>query len=147
MYFARAGMGPETWKAIMVDQDKQEAEVAIGLGGSSSCRVSEAITDVHWGSYVNAVRAGQVPLGSATRFSLDAQEARAVKMALTTLQPLRDDLHRRRFRGHSLFAEPWRSRFTGLCRRGLVELDEGRGLISLTGAGEVLVEAIINTQL
>jgi coproporphyrinogen III oxidase-like Fe-S oxidoreductase len=147
MYFARAGMGPEKWKAIMVDQDKQEAEVAIGLGGSSSCRASEAITHVNWNTYVTAVEAGQVPLGSATRFSPAAQEARAVKMALTTLQPLRDDLHQQRFPGRSLFAEPWRSRFAGLRRRGLVELDAGRGLISLTAAGEALVEAIINTAL
>jgi hypothetical protein len=46
MYFALRDKGPEKWKAIMADQDKQEAEVAIGLGGSSSCRASEAITTV-----------------------------------------------------------------------------------------------------
>ena len=103
MYFARDGLGPEKWKSIMVDQDKQEAEVAIGLGGSSSCRTSEAITDVNWKHYSEAVEAGRIPLGSATRFSEEAQEARAVKMALSTLRPLDDELHQRRFPGCSLF--------------------------------------------
>ncbi|MFE0027793.1 radical SAM protein [Amycolatopsis sp. NPDC059021] len=145
MYFARGGQ-PEKWKAIMVDQDKQEAEVAIGLGGSSSCRASEAITDVHWQRYSEAVDAGRIPLGSATRFGARAQEARAVKMALTTLRPLDDALHRRRF-GRSLFDEPWLSRFSALASRGLADLDPARGTVTLTPDGEVLVEAIINTEL
>jgi coproporphyrinogen III oxidase-like Fe-S oxidoreductase len=147
MYFARDGRGPEKWKAIMVDQDKQEAEVAIGLGGSSSCRTSEAITDVNWKKYAEAVEAGRVPLGSATRFSEEAQEARAVKMALSTLRPLDDRLHRERFPGGSLFAEPWRSRFASLEERGLAVADEAGGRVGLTPDGEVLVEAIINAEL
>jgi oxygen-independent coproporphyrinogen-3 oxidase len=147
MYFARDGLGPEKWKAIMVDQDKQEAEVAIGLGGSSSCRASEAITDVNWKKYSEAVEAGRVPLGSATRFSEDAQESRAVKMALSTLRPLDDRLHQERFPGRSLFDEPWRSRFASLQERGLAVVDDGGKRISLTADGEVLVEAIINSEL
>jgi coproporphyrinogen III oxidase-like Fe-S oxidoreductase len=146
MYFARDGLGPETWKAIMVDQDKQEAEVAIGLGGSSSCRTSEAITDVNWKNYSEAVEAGRIPLGSATRFSEEGQEARAVKMALSTLQPLDDELHQRRFPGCSLFDGPWRGRFRALEERGLAVVDEGTRQISLTPQGEVLVEAIINSE-
>ncbi|MEV6622665.1 radical SAM protein [Amycolatopsis sp. NPDC051106] len=147
MYFARAGLGPEKWKAIMVDQDKQEAEVAIGLGGSSSCRASEAITDVNSKRYIETVSAGRIPLGSATRFTPEAQEARAVKMALTTLQPLRDSLHAARFPGRSLFAEPWLGKFQSLAARGLVELRPDDGVVALTRTGEVLVEAIITTEL
>jgi oxygen-independent coproporphyrinogen-3 oxidase len=147
MYFARDGLGPEKWKSIMVDQDRQEAEVAIGLGGSSSCRASEAITDVNWKRYVEKVEAGRVPLGSATGFSGPAREARAVKMALSTLQPLDEGVHRRRFPGGSLFAEPWRGQFESLAVRGLVRMDEPGGRVELTPIGEVLVEAIINTEL
>lgn len=143
MYFARAGLGPEKWKSIMVDQDRQEAEVAIGLGGSSSCRASEAITDVQWKSYAEAVDSGRVPLGSATRFTPEAQEARAIKMALSTLQPVRDDLHRARF-GRSLLDTPWGPRFDRLAARGLVTVDDEA--VRLTENGEVLVEAIINTE-
>lgn len=147
MYFAREGLGPEKWKSLMVDQDKQEAEVAIGLGGSSSCRASEAITEVNPRRYTEAVGAGRVPLGSATRFGAGAREARAVKMALSTLQPVRDEVHRRRFAGRSLAREPWRSGFRSLARRGLVVFDPGVGRVELTPDGRVLVEAIINTEL
>ncbi|NLU73158.1 radical SAM protein [Streptomyces sp. HNM0575] len=147
MYFARGELGPEKWKAIMVDQDKQEAEVAIGLGGSSSCRTSEAITDVNWKTYSEAVEAGRVPLGSVTRFTEEAQEARAVKMALSTLRPLSDELHRERFPGSSLFAEPWLSRFRSLEGRGLAVVDDAGGRIRLTTDGKVLVEALINAEL
>jgi oxygen-independent coproporphyrinogen-3 oxidase len=146
MYFAHAGLGPEKWKSIMVDQDKQEAEVAIGLGGSSSCRASEAITEVHWKAYAEAVDAGRLPLGSATRFSEDAQEARAVKMALSTLQPVRDEVHRRRFAGRSLLDERWRRTFRSLEQRGLLAIDTDTEQIELTPDGKILVEAIINTE-
>lgn len=144
MYFARAGHGPEEWKSIMVDQHRQEAEVAIGLGGSSSCRRSEAITDVNWQHYAEAVDAGRIPLGSATRFSPAAQESRAVKMALSTLRPVSEDLHRTRY-GHSLLTTPWRPQLDSLVSRGLARVDD-TGL-TLTPSGEVLVEAIINTEL
>jgi coproporphyrinogen III oxidase-like Fe-S oxidoreductase len=140
MYFARQGHGPEEWKSIMVDQRRQEAEVAIGLGGSSSCRRSEAITDVNWQHYSEAVEAGRIPLGSATSFSTEAQESRAVKMALSTLRPVRSDVHRERF-GRPLPAE-W---FASLQARGLVTVDDTG--VTLTPDGEVLVEAIINTEL
>lgn len=144
MYFARDGRGPEVWKSIMVDQDRQEAEVAIGLGGSSSCRRSEAMTDVNWPRYAEAVEAGRIPLDSATRFSPAAQESRAVKMALTSLQPVRDEIHRARF-GRSLLTDPWRTPLESLVSRGLARLDD-QG-VTLTPTGEVLVEAIINTEL
>ncbi|TQK42748.1 oxygen-independent coproporphyrinogen-3 oxidase [Streptomyces sp. SLBN-118] len=146
MYFAREGLGPETWKSIMVDQDKQEAEVAIGLGGSSSCRASEAIAHVDWRTYSAAVEAGRLPLGSATRFSEDAQEARSIKMALSTLQPLRDTFHQQRFAGRSLLDEPWRHIFQSLEKRGLTVVDDCAEQISMTSEGKVLVEAIINSE-
>jgi oxygen-independent coproporphyrinogen-3 oxidase len=147
MYFARRGQGPEKWKAIMADQDKQEAEVAIGLGGSSSCRASEAITLVGQDGYQRSVAAGIIPLDSATGFDAASREARAVKMALSTCQPLREDLHRQRFAGSSLFADPWLARFRSLERRGLATVDRAAGQIALTAAGGTLVEAIINTEL
>jgi coproporphyrinogen III oxidase-like Fe-S oxidoreductase len=146
MYFARHDQGPEKWKAIMVDQDKQEAEVAIGLGGSSSCRASEAITTVNRDAYVCSVASGVIPLDSATCFDPAAREARAVKMALSTCQPLSDRLHRRRFPGHSLFRQPWREKFDDLADRGLASADPAAGQIALTSVGRTLVEAIINTE-
>jgi oxygen-independent coproporphyrinogen-3 oxidase len=147
MYFAQRGKGPEKWKSIMVDQDKQEAEVAIGLGGSSSCRASEAITDVRWDGYTRSVESGEVPLGSATRFDDAGREARAIKMALSSCQPLSETLHRSRFPGRSLFAEPWNGRFESLADRGLVTIDREAGEITLTEVGTTLVEAVINTEL
>ncbi len=144
MYFARDGHGPEEWKSIMVDQHRQEAEVAIGLGGSSSCRRSEAITDVNWQHYAEAVDSGRVPLGSATCFSAEAQEARAIKMALSTLRPVRNEPHRSRF-GRDVMDGPWRDQLESLAQRGLVTIDAAG--LHLTGAGEVLVEAIINADL
>ncbi len=146
MYFHRAGRPPETWKSIMVDQDRQDAEVAIGLGGSSSCRRSEAMTEVNALKYIELVEAGQVPLVSATRFGPAATEARAIKMALSTLQPLNDEIHRERFGGRSLFDEPWAVRWDSLQARGLVEVDRALGFVRLTPPGEVLVEALMNTE-
>lgn len=147
MYFARAGHGPEKWKSLMVDQDRQEPEVAIGLGGSSSCRRSEAIAEVDPRAHAAMVDAGQIPLGSATQFTPAAQESRAIKMALTSLWALSDRTHRRRFPGHSLFAPPWRAAFDSLADRGLATIDEAAAEITLTPLGETLVEAIINTEL
>ncbi|WP_318205521.1 radical SAM protein [Streptomyces sp. SCL15-4] len=147
MYFARPGAGPEKWKSLMADQERQRPEVAIGLGGSSSCHRSEAMTDVDWRRYGDAVRAGRIPLDSATGFTPRARETRAVTMALSTLRPLREDVHRRRFPGSSLFAPGRREGFDSLRRRGLVETDEAAGTVTLTPVGETLVEAIINTEL
>ena len=147
MYFAQRDKGPEKWKAIMVDQDKQEAEVAIGLGGSSSCRASEAITTVNWDSYERSIASGIIPLASANRFDEPSREARAIKMALSTCQPLSEQLHRQRFPGRSLLADPWYAKFRNLENRGLATLDHAAAEISLTQTGNTLVEAIINTEL
>lgn len=147
MYFHRRGHPPEHWKSIMVDQDRQEAEVAIGLGGSSSCRRSEAITEVDPDGYTRMVETGVLPLASTTRFGDRAMESRAIKMALSTCQPLRDDLHRERFAGRSLFDPPWAQTFASLQRRGLATVDRAAATVSLTAEGTVLVEAIMNTEL
>lgn len=146
MYFARRDKGPEKWKAIMVDQDNQEAEVAIGLGGSSSCRASEAITAVHPAAYERSVESGIIPLESATGFNDAARESRAVKMALSSCQPLSDHVHQRRFPGRSLFADPWQAKFGDLADRGLVTFDHSARQIVLTESGATLAEAIINTE-
>jgi len=146
-YFSRGGAGPEKWKSLMVDQDKQCPEVAIGLGGSSSCRLSEAITEVSPLDYANAVQGGHIPLGSATGFTDTAQESRSVKMALSSLQPLDDRLHRQRFADRSLFDEPWSRTFRSLQERGLLVIRQDAGQIELTPGGMTLVEAIINTEL
>ncbi|TVZ94907.1 MULTISPECIES: radical SAM protein [unclassified Streptomyces] len=147
MYFARPGAGPEKWKSIITDQDQQQPEVAIGLGGSSSCRRSEAMTNVDSQQYSAAVEAGRIPLGSATAFTDQAQETRAVNMALSTLQPLREEVHRERFPGTSLFSPQRRESFAFLSKRGLLQTDESAGTVTLTSVGETLVEAIINTEL
>ena len=146
MYFHGPGHAPEKWKSIMVDQQKQEAEVAIGLGGSSSCRRSEAMTEVNAVRYIEAVESGVLPLASATSFGDQARESRAIKMALSTLRPLRDDVHRERFAGRSLFDQPWGDVFAGLERRGLLTVDRRAGTVTLTAVGTVLVEAIMNTE-
>jgi oxygen-independent coproporphyrinogen-3 oxidase len=65
-------------------------------------------------------------------------------MALSTLQPLRADLHSSLY-GRSLHESPWREKFGSLAERGLVSVDAGG--VTLTEDGEVLVEAIINTEL
>ncbi len=96
---------------------------------------------MHWERYREAVESGRIPLGSATRFSPQAQEERAIKMALSTLQPVLDAVHRQRF-GTSLHDAPWRDRFESLAARGLVTTDDSG--VRLTPDGEVLVEAIIN---
>jgi oxygen-independent coproporphyrinogen-3 oxidase len=147
MYFHQSTSEPETWKSLMVDQDRQVAEVAIGLGGSSSCAHSEAMTEVNAARYIETVEAGVLPLASATRFGERARQSRSIKMALSSLQPVRDDLYRERFAGQSLFAEPWGSIFDGLQRRGLARVDRAAGGVRLTANGVVLVEAIMNTEL
>jgi hypothetical protein len=68
-------------------------------------------------------------------------------MALSTLQPLNDRLHRQRFASRSLFDEPWLKKFRSRHERGLLALDQNAQRIELTPNGKVLVEAIINTEL
>jgi oxygen-independent coproporphyrinogen-3 oxidase len=57
---------------------------------------------------------------------------------------VRDAVHRNRF-GRSLLAPPWRDALDSLVSRGLARLDDAG--VTLTPDGEVLVEAVINTEL
>ncbi len=100
---------------------------------------------MNWQRYAEAVDAGRIPLGSATRFSTAAQESRAVKMALSTLRPLRDEVHRARFGALAARRAVARRGSRSLAERGLARVDDAG--VHLTPDGEVLVEAIINTEL
>ena len=147
MYFARGGLGPEKWKSIMVDQDKQEAEVAIGLGGSSSCRRSEAITDVNWKTLLRGRRGGPHPAGLGDPVlrggaggqggqdgPVDAATSRrrAAPAALPRMLAVR-----RAVAGAG--SVPLRNAASPSSTRA-------HGRSALTPQGEVLVEAIINSE-
>jgi len=147
MYFSKKGLGPERWKSIMVDQDKQCIEVAIGLGGSSSCRNSEAHISVDTKTYFDTIKAGEIPLDSAKGFSEHGKVIRAIRMALSSCQPLIDSLHQSRFPGSSLFDEYWLPKFMGLQERGLVTIDDELRKIELTYDGQTIVEAIMHTEI
>src|SRR5262249_32180135 len=107
MYFSKASSGPEKWKGLVVDQDKQYVEVGIGLGASSSSDWSEAnvITDPH--EYAEAIAAGVIPLTEVKGFNQSGREKRSVAMALSSCQPLYDSIHRERFPESSLFDNHW----------------------------------------
>jgi oxygen-independent coproporphyrinogen-3 oxidase len=68
-------------------------------------------------------------------------------MALSSCQPLSDELHQQRFPGRSLFAGSWYEKFQSLADRHLVTVDHITRQITLTTSGRALVEAIINTEL
>jgi oxygen-independent coproporphyrinogen-3 oxidase len=146
MYFHHPGRLPPEWKVLTVDQDRQCAEVGFGMGGSSSCMRAEAINATTEAGYFGLLDQGRIPLGSARGFSDQGLVRKAVKMALTSCQPLQDALFRERHPGHSLFEAPWRRWFEGLERRALVEIDGPGRRIALTDVGRTLVEAIIHTE-
>jgi oxygen-independent coproporphyrinogen-3 oxidase len=104
------------------------------------------MTKVNANDYIRSVEAGELPLGSATSFGARAMESRSIKMALSTCRPIRDDIHRLRFAGQSIFDEPWSSTFADLTRRGLTKVDREAGTVALTHTGTTLVEAIMNTE-
>jgi oxygen-independent coproporphyrinogen-3 oxidase len=145
MYFHHPGRRPPEWKALTVDQDKQFAEVGFGMGGSSSCMRAEAINATTEAGYFGLLDQGRIPLGSARGFTRQGLLNKAVKMALTSCQPLEDSRFRDRH-GQSLFQAPWRPLFERLEARALAELDGPGGRIALTAAGRTLVEAIIHTE-
>ncbi|MBN2531978.1 MAG: radical SAM protein [Spirochaetales bacterium] len=147
MYFGCNDKGYEKWKSFMVDQDKQRAEVAIGLGGSSSCRLSEATTLVDPESYYHAIENGCLPLEKVQGFDPLHKEIRSVKMALSSCMPLKESQHCINFENSSLFADYWYSKFRSLEQRGFVHIDNDNKQIIVTPNGRTLVEAIINTEL
>jgi oxygen-independent coproporphyrinogen-3 oxidase len=146
MYFHHPEHPPPAWKALMVDQDKQFADVGFGMGGSSSCMRAEAINATTESGYFGLLDQGRIPLGSARSFTDQGLLKKAVKMALTSCQPLEDSLFRERHPGQSLFEAPWRRVFERLERRALVEIDGLGRRIALTEVGRTLVEAIIHTE-
>lgn len=146
-YFVRRSRGPARWRQLNLDQDHQYPQLGIGLGGYAWSSRSSATQTADPDEYLRRVRAGRLPLGAITGSDADGREARAVRMALTTCQPLVDEVHRARFDGHSLFDAPWSAVFAGLERRGLVTTDPAAGVIALTMPGRTLVEAIVNTEL
>jgi hypothetical protein len=146
-YFARYGLGPEKWKSLMVDQDKQRAEVAIGLAGSSSCRMSEAISDVNPRGYAEAVDGRRIPLGSATRFSDSALKPERSRWRCPPCNRSTIAYTGSGSRVAHLFDEPWLNTFQSLQERGLLVMDQNAQHIELAPNGKTLVEAIINTEL
>ncbi|MFE3193867.1 radical SAM protein [Nocardia sp. NPDC059240] len=146
-YFPKRSVGPEYWRSLNLDQDRQFPQLGIGLGAYAWSNLSEANTHHAPRDYLAALAAGRLPLRSATRISAPEREVRAVRMALSTCQPLRDELHRSRFAGASLFDEHWGSIFGGLADRGLVTVDATAATVTLTDPGRTLVEAIMATDI
>jgi oxygen-independent coproporphyrinogen-3 oxidase len=116
------------------------------MGGSSSCMRAEAINATTETGYFGLLEHGRIPLGSARGFTGQGLLEKAIKMALTSCQPLEDDLFRDRHPGHSLFQPPWRRCFERLERKRLAEIDGPGRRIALTEVGRTLVEAIIHTE-
>lgn len=146
-YFPLRDVGPELWRSLNLDQDKQVPQVGIGLGAYSWCGDAEANAVAAPAKYLGLVEKGEIPLENVTTVSAAHREVRAVQMALSTCQPLLEEVHRSRFPDSSLLSGRWGAMFDSLADRGLVQIDRGADSIALTEAGATLVEAIINTQL
>lgn len=146
-YFPQRWLGPERWRALNLDQDKQYPQVGIGLGGYSWSSHSEANIVRGPQEYLKSINAGEIPLEEVTSISYKEREIRSIRMAISTCQSLTEEEHRRRFPQSSLFAGPWANTFSSMQRRGLALVDHLNKTISLTPAGKTLVEAIINTEI
>lgn len=146
-YFVRQDMGPQVWRSLNLDQDKQVPQVGIGLGAYSWCGQAEANAVAAPAEYLDRVGKGEIPLENVTSVSPEHRETRAVQMALSTCRPLLEEVHRSRFPDSSLLSGRWGKVFGSLADRGLARIDRKAGSVALTEAGTTLVEAIINTQL
>ncbi|MEU3544755.1 radical SAM protein [Streptomyces paromomycinus] len=146
-YFPRRDMGPELWRSLNLDQDRQVPQVGIGLGAYSWCGYAEANVVAAPAAYLGLVEKGEIPFENVTTVSAEHREVRAVQMALSTCQPLREDVHRSRFPGSSLLSGRWGTMFDSLADRRLVHIDREAGRVALTEAGATLVEAVMNTQM
>jgi oxygen-independent coproporphyrinogen-3 oxidase len=146
-YFPKRCRGPERWRSLNLDQHLQVPQVGVGLGGYTWSDRSEAHTLTRPAVYLAEIDRGSLPLDTVTAISPREREVRAVRMALSTCQPLSDAVHSRRFPGQTLLGGHWGGRFASLRRRGLVDVDEGRGTVTPTRAGATLVEAIMQTEI
>lgn len=147
MYFQSPDVGCGTWKALVLDQDKQRAEVGIGLGASSGTLRGAANVTVTPRDYFESLDAGRLPIVNATRLDREGEIAGSIRRALSTCQPLREDAHRARFPESSLLRGRWPHVFDSLERRGLAVVDPAAGTIQLTKTGCTLVEAIMHTEI
>lgn len=146
MYFQPESVGCGTWKAYVLDQDKQRPEVGIGLGGSSGTLRSSANISVEPKKYFAAIDAGVLPL-EARRLDRRGEISSSIRRALSTCQPIRDDLHRARFSESSLFDAEWGPIFERMEQRGLAVVNRSSETISLTKVGKTLVEALMHTEI
>jgi oxygen-independent coproporphyrinogen III oxidase len=146
-YFPKRKLGPERWRALNLDQDKQYPQVGIGLGGYTWSSRSEANVVSGPREYLKRVDAGEIPLETVAGISNKGREVRSIRMALSTCQPLTEEVHRRRFPGSSLFEGHWADVFSSMARRGLAIVDHQNKAVGLTSEGKTLVEAIINTEI
>ncbi|MEV5883861.1 radical SAM protein [Streptomyces sp. NPDC052020] len=145
-YFPRSSAGPQRWRSLNLDQDKQYPQVGIGLGGYTWSSGSEANLVSDPQAYARGIASGRLPLETITSISAAEREVRSVRMALSTCQPLREAVHVRRFPHSSLFSPRWKAVFGPLEERGLLLSDPVAGTVTLTTEGATLVEAIINTE-
>lgn len=147
MYFYHPDKQPEKWKALMVDQDKQFADVSFGMGGSSSCMNAEAINATSPHFYFEKINQDIPPIESIRGFTGNAVIRKSIQMALSSCQPLSDTLFKQRFPNNSLFDEHWLDIFKKLEKRQLVQIDYQNHIIELTPVGQTLVEAIMHMEL
>lgn len=146
MYYYKIDNSPEKWKGIITDQDKQFPEVAIGMGGSSKCRAAEAVNHTEYAAYQQSVLNGELPIVSAKGISPTRQQINSIKMALSSCQPVDDEIHKSKFSGQSFFKNKnLRDRLVSLQKRELIYIDSN--IVHLSRNGRVLVEAIMNTEL
>jgi oxygen-independent coproporphyrinogen-3 oxidase len=146
-YFPSQTTGVTKWRALNLDQDKQYPQVGIGLGGYTWSSRSEAQTTADPAEYMEAVAADRIPLATVTQISPDSRSRRAVRMALSTCQPVHEDEHCRRFPDSPLLAGRFGSVFNSLEERGLMRIDRNQGVVAVTEIGATLIEAIINTEI
>jgi oxygen-independent coproporphyrinogen III oxidase len=145
-YFPHRSVGPERWRSMNLDQAKQHPQVGIGLGAYTWSARSEASVTSDPQAYAARVGVGEIPFDTVTQISDEGREARAVRMALSTCQPLTEQAHRARFPHSSLFGDRWSAQFGSMARRGLAIVDRAEETVALTDVGMTLVEAIINTE-
>jgi oxygen-independent coproporphyrinogen-3 oxidase len=146
-YFPKRSRGPQRWRSLNLDQHLQVPQVGVGLGGYTWSDRSEANALTRPAGYLAEIDRGNLPLDTVTAVSPREREVRAVRMALSTCQPLSDAVHSRRFPGRTLLDGNWGERFASLRRRGLVDIDHSAGTVTPTRAGATLVEAIMQTEI